>query len=172
MNTIEYWNNKWKITKTYHEETRKELFAELQQYLRNKILDIGCGDGMLGQPQGSRYHGVDFSKEAIKIATNNCPHGTFYAEDISKKWSFESKTFDTVVLNAVLEHFIYFEPLLQEAKRVAKNWIIIVLPSNSRGAEHYWPCWTVYNMVTRFNALGKCVEARKFKHWIIGVFEV
>lgn len=171
MNGKDYWDRKWRDRKGYHTEARKSLFAELQPYLRNEVLDLGCGDGLLGKPQGSRYHGIDFSEEAIKKARENCPHGDFMVEDIRDS-GIPNTFFDTVVLNATIEHFVNFEPILQEARRIAKNWIVVVLPYNSRGAEHFWPAWTVETMILRLGGLGECIEGRKFKSWVIGIFEV
>jgi len=167
----DYWNRKWGREETgYHEEARKELFAELQPYLRNSVIDLGCGDGMLGKAQGSRYYGIDFSEVAIKRARENCPHGKFEVADI-RNTGLPDKAFDTVVLNAILEHFVDFEFVLREARRLAKNWIVVVVSYNCRGAEHYWPAWTVEDMILRLGGLGECIEAKKFKHWVIGVFE-
>lgn len=171
MNDETYWNRKWLEREGYHTGDRRALFTELQPYLRNRVLDFGCGDGMLGKPQGSRYHGIDFSEEAIRKARTNCPRGDFSVDDIRNS-GIPSRSFDTVVLNNILEHFINFEPILQEARRIAKNWIVVVVPHNSRGAEHFWPSWTVETVVRRLSGLGECVEARRFKGWVIGVFEV
>lgn len=99
-----------------------------------KVLDIGCGDGILGERlirfRNCDVHGVDVSEFALKMAsqrgvvTNLC-------DASASILPFSDETFDAVVLCCVLEHVPHPEHILMEAYRVLKptGGIFVTLPN-------------------------------------------
>jgi SAM-dependent methyltransferase len=71
----------------------------------DSVLDIGCGTGHtlkhIGEVWKSKLYGLDFSSEAIKIASKNVPDGIFFKGTID---DIEGQ-FDLVILMGVGEHF-------------------------------------------------------------------
>jgi methionine biosynthesis protein MetW len=98
-----------------------------------KVLDIGCGDGLLLgalQKKGVSVSGVDISEEGVK----KCCEKGFGASmlDISTEMlPFSDKTFDTVIMLDILEHIYSPETLLKEAIRVSRQSIVISVPNFS-----------------------------------------
>jgi glycosyltransferase involved in cell wall biosynthesis len=85
-------------------EARAQVVAGL---CRGSVVDLGCGEGILGRLYGGRYVGVDFSFQAIGIATERDPHLSdvhrYMRLDFLKEPLPEVEA-DTVVLGEVLEH--------------------------------------------------------------------
>lgn len=73
-----------------------------------KILDVGCGPGQFAKlciNAGHPYEGVDFSKEAVKIAKKLNPTVTFHVVDVVKNRSLIAKgDYDTITFMQFLEH--------------------------------------------------------------------
>lgn len=96
-----------------------------------KVLDIGCGDGLLLNALAQKevlVSGVDISEEGVK----KCREKGFNAlvVDIStENLPFQDGAFDAVIMLDVLEHLYAPEAFLQEAVRVSKKYIIIGVPN-------------------------------------------
>ncbi|HCR86048.1 MAG TPA: hypothetical protein DIV86_05155, partial [Alphaproteobacteria bacterium] len=86
------------------------------------VLDIGCGNGNISRVLKEKFPdlkitGVDViagNSEAIKIVQYD-----------GKKLPFEDKQFDCSMLITVLHHTDDYIPILEEAKRVTKDKIIL-----------------------------------------------
>jgi methionine biosynthesis protein MetW len=96
-----------------------------------KVLDIGCGDGLLLSAlakAGVSASGVDVSDEGVK----KCREKGFdvsVADISTEDLPFQDKAFDTVIMLDILEHLYDPEVLLREAIRVSKQNIIISVPN-------------------------------------------
>jgi len=117
--------------KRYRTETpmtwRQQVVKKL--LVSGKVLDLGCGDGLLLKqlPSTVKAYGVDISPSAIK----KCKKQGLTAQVIDfdgKKLSFKKKEFDTIVMLDVLEHLYFPQETLKEARRVGKK-IIIAVPN-------------------------------------------
>jgi methionine biosynthesis protein MetW len=99
------------------------------------VLDVGCGDGVLGhfliKEKGCVVYGLDISKTALELArkrkliVNLC--------DVSQdNFPFENETFDVVILACILEHVPFPEHTLQESERVLKRGglMLITIPNS------------------------------------------
>jgi SAM-dependent methyltransferase len=83
------------------------------------VLDVGCRDRALLQhlPTGSHYVGLDLVPPADVIASADEP------------LPFEEDSFETVVLADVLEHLNDPHTALDEAMRVARTAVVVLLPN-------------------------------------------
>lgn len=87
-----------------------------------KLLDVGCGPGFLlaeAKAQGWRVQGVDLSSWAKDTAMERFGVEVFRG-DLSEA-KFHDKSFDTVVMNDVIEHLEDPKACLREVRRVLKN---------------------------------------------------
>ncbi len=82
------------------DEGRVQFVADL---CRGKVLDVGCGDGILATRWGGAYMGVDFSQEAINKARNGGDN-RFVVRDFLDARPLSDTTWDTIVVGEVLEH--------------------------------------------------------------------
>ena len=96
------------------------------------VLDLGCGDGLLFDLLGKKIEkgvGLDISPEAVRKATEKGFDARLHSFD--NPLPFEDNTFDNVVLLDVLEHVYDPVPLLKEAARVSKKYVIVGVPNFS-----------------------------------------
>ncbi len=96
-----------------------------------KVLDIGCGDGLLLSAlakKGVIGSGVDVSEEGARKCREKGLDVSVV--DISAGMlPFKDGSFDVVTILDVLEHVYAPEELLKEAVRVSKKYIIISVPN-------------------------------------------
>lgn len=98
-----------------------------------QVLEIGCGMGLLLfriAPQCTRYVGLDLSAEAIGTVKQKLQqqqgdwsHVTALARPAHELDEFEAESFDTIVLNSVIQYFPdinYLVQVLQSAVRLLK----------------------------------------------------
>jgi SAM-dependent methyltransferase len=79
---------------------RKQRLRAARPYLLGKVLDVGCGSGVLaGVVHFDSYVGVDIDKTSLDQAAREHPRHTF-----SSALPPETESFDTVVALAVIEH--------------------------------------------------------------------
>ena len=104
-NDIEQWyNGLYRIagnTVRRHPKSYKVFFRYLNLGSDNNMIDVGCGAGELLALARRKYklkpYGIDISKEALKLASENLAEGEFKqakAEDLP----FPDNPFDNVVL--------------------------------------------------------------------------
>ena len=116
-----------KATAWKREQRAKEAITCLKLTGHNPksglLLDLGCGGGyLIGYflKLGIEAVGVDVSR--LKSAKKRVPSGSFISAD-GVKLPFREESFNTVVLNDVLEHVPYnlANPILNEVKRTLKG---------------------------------------------------
>ena len=80
----------------------------LRRYGCTAILDVGCGPGQFAELVSdwdfTRYTGLDFSPEAIRMAQDRAPRFSFKIGDIRDPRTYEGIAFDAIVCMEVLEH--------------------------------------------------------------------
>ena len=90
-----------------------------------KILDIGCGGGILSEPLarlGAKVTGIDENGSAIKAAINHAKENKLKIEYQKKSFNqinFDNK-FDVVVCMEALEHLDDIETLIKKVKTSLK----------------------------------------------------
>lgn len=99
------------------------LYPKLYKQLKGKCLDIGCGLGdflLLYRD----IVGVDINKDCVNYCKSNDLNVTLMDFDILP---FENNSFDSIILDNVIEHIQYPGNLLSEIKRVlAPNGILLI----------------------------------------------
>jgi len=88
-----------------------------------KVLDVGCGDGVLSwilAKNGANVIGIDTSKKAMEFANEKCKETKNLSFIIGSAYNlpFEDKIFDYIVSSEVMEHLVEPEKMLLEIRRV------------------------------------------------------
>lgn len=124
-------------TTKYHKinDFRKEAIIRLIGEKPNQtILDIGCGNGILGEAVKRRlqcrFYGVDISAEAVSLASKVLD-GAWQVnlEDDLSAWTAAVKEnhYDTIIISEVLEHLFEPEKLLLKLKELPREGKAIVI---------------------------------------------
>lgn len=96
-----------------------------------KVLDVGCGTGIVVDSLSEKYDscGLDIGKKSLDFARKNRKGKYFHYE--GREFPFDNNTFDTVGSFNVLEHTDNPNMFLQEKKRVLKKGghMILVCPN-------------------------------------------
>lgn len=103
-------------------------FIQLEQYIpkKGKILDLGCGYGILANflalsSKDREVIGVDTDAKKIKNAKKGVLNTSFRVEDATK---MNVKDFDVIILHDVLHHLNSFkdqEKLIDDCKKMLKG---------------------------------------------------
>ena len=88
----------------------------------SKILDFGCGSGIIGKEFGREFDAEILGVDIIDNRVEDIPFRKFDGNNLS---FLPDSSYDVVMINYVLHHAKDPLALLKEAKRVAKSRIII-----------------------------------------------
>jgi len=107
----------------------------------SKILDAGCGDGVLSWMlaiRGGEVYGVDVEKKALQVAKRKCKglKARFYPASIYDL-PFPSRYFDHIVCLDVIEHLHHPDKALKELKRVWNRSGMIIITTPIRWKEQF-----------------------------------
>ncbi|MDW7696019.1 methyltransferase domain-containing protein (plasmid) [Flammeovirgaceae bacterium SG7u.111] len=111
---------------------------ELYTSGNRKVLDVGCGNGLISMQLGQlgyNVKGVDISDKAIgkAIANNTLPNVSFEVAD-AEALTIQNKKYDVVICSEVLEHLYEPGSMLETLRElIAENGILIVTVPNGRG---------------------------------------
>lgn len=135
----EYWSHPERIG-----ETSADLGKVAEQLLAwcgfGKVLDVGCGEGVLVSElikRGVDAFGIDVSHVAVDRALSKLP-GRFQCGSVLDL-PYDSGTFDVVVSTHCLEHLAPGDvpAALREICRISRRWVILWVATNSN-AEGDW----------------------------------
>lgn len=145
----------------------KYCFKSLEKVLKpgNKVLDIGCGGGLVAKAIKKRFPkvevtGVDFDKKAIEIAKAKSGGVKFVVADVLNL-PFEDNQFKAVVGFHLWEHLRDLGETTQEVKRVLKKGGVFHLVVPIEG-----DFWTLHGWLTKFGWQAKkrlCGHMHNFK---------
>jgi len=111
----------------------EEFFKMIKRANPEKILDVGCGEGVtlnrIKQMKiGKKLEGVDNFDEAIKIGKETFPDLTLKKADIYDL-PYKDNSFDMVLCNEVLEHLEKPQHAIKELMRVSNRYLLLSVPN-------------------------------------------
>jgi SAM-dependent methyltransferase len=98
-----------------------ELRVAAQQRYERPLLDLGCGDGLIGQALFGTQRRIDVGLDPRMDQLCRAADSTVYLHldrAIGHAMPYADQQFATVFSNSVLEHIRDFEPVLREVRRV------------------------------------------------------
>jgi 2-polyprenyl-3-methyl-5-hydroxy-6-metoxy-1,4-benzoquinol methylase len=135
----EYKEYPWDVEAT---DAHSYLYPVLKQSLANcenkKIIDIGCGNGVLANrliKDGFDVYGIDASKTGIKIA-NSVNVDRFFLHDINSgilPKEIRKMQFDVIISTEVIEHLYAPRNYMELCKRILPVGGIIILSTPFHG---------------------------------------
>jgi 2-polyprenyl-3-methyl-5-hydroxy-6-metoxy-1,4-benzoquinol methylase len=145
----------------YCESIKKDLFQrywhsrrfneveKLIEPIKDKVLDIGCADGLfsqqiLGKSKASGLIGIDVEKSSIDWANKHWKNSKMKFEvGDAHNLKFKAGTFDAVFALEMLEHVESPAKVLKEVKRVLKKdgYAIFLVPTDNLLFRVIWFLW-------------------------------
>ncbi len=130
---IEYYD-KWVIKNKYNKDmvdwnyvaprNSVNLFCKYAVNKKQKILDAGCGTGLVGieliKKNFSNITGVDFSKSMLKLVPNDL-YKFLDIVDLNKPLNFKNKSFDAVICVGTFTYGHVKAEALDELTRIIKK---------------------------------------------------
>ncbi len=114
----------------------KALIKLMQPHIQNKVLDIGCGTGLLlDYVRPDQYVGIDISAKMLEMARKKHPSGEFYEIDMFEFLSKQkSESFDTIVsMFGPMSYSLKPVDFINECRRVLKpGGVMMVMPYTGR----------------------------------------
>jgi 2-polyprenyl-3-methyl-5-hydroxy-6-metoxy-1,4-benzoquinol methylase len=106
-----------------------------------KVLDMGCGDGVLLYLLKKRLttfrfecFGIDVSEQALQTAKQKIPDANFLNRSVYET-GFDMQFFDLILSSDLIEHLQHPDKMLEEIKRVAKEAALIIIGTPIRYTE-------------------------------------
>lgn len=115
----------------------QQVIKHIPKRFRQRILDIGCGDGVLlwliEQQKSAKLYGVDLDQASLDQAVIKVKAKFICAS--ATKLPFRSNFFDIVLATEIIEHLSRPKLMLAEVQRVLKprGRVIISTPIKSNG---------------------------------------
>lgn len=118
------------------------MCQECEPFIENgsKILDLGCGRGITAKVVKRYFQAEVIGVDVKDQRTVSLPFHLIDGENLP----FSDNSFDTVMINYVLHHAANPQNLIQEAKRVSRNRIIVYEDLKEKGLAGAI-CWLHQN---------------------------
>ena len=150
----------------------EEICSKISIKNEHKILELGCGSGVLGSwinLRCSHYVGLDLSSKMLNFFLKEAdverkPH---LLQGITNMLPFLDDIFDVVTINGVtmyLNEERILKQTLNEMKRVAKKNALLFLGENIITSELAWEFVWFQNLAPIFQPLAK--QYIKFRKWL------
>ncbi len=116
----------------YVDARYQQVLNHIPQATNLKILDIGCGDGVLlyliNQKVKAKLTGVDLDQNSLKTARSKLK--AKFVKASAYKLPFKTSAFDIIIASEIIEHLDQPQKMLQEIKRVLNplGTVIITTP--------------------------------------------
>lgn len=164
MDTFEFDGNKYKIASIHQKEWGNTLISELKLKGNERILDLGCGDGVLTEqlslavPKG-RVLGIDASAGMIETAKGIIRDNVEFEQVDINEIDYKNE-FDIIFSNAALHWIKEHKRLLKHAYQALKFQGIILWDFGGAGN-----CANFIDVVQTKMADGKFTEYFKTFEW-------
>ena len=119
-NEYKYKRYSEEYSKCYHHHWNMILISLLPKDYKSRILDFGCGIGVLLQSLDKLYEssfGVDISQDMLKCAQIECKNSNLLEGD-GEQLPFLSETWDAIVCRGALHHIPSTEKAIEEIYRI------------------------------------------------------
>jgi 2-polyprenyl-3-methyl-5-hydroxy-6-metoxy-1,4-benzoquinol methylase len=120
--------------------TRTQIFTEMISHIGTdlSVLDVGCGDGILGAPiqkMGNQVTSVELP--VVATLAQKCSVPGVVAGD-AEQLAFASNSFNVVIASEVVEHLWKPQSFMDEAHRVLKagGFLIVETPEGKEGLQY------------------------------------
>ncbi len=125
----------WNHNYAYHKWIKKKSNN------KNKILDVGCGDGTLVfklHNQDNNIVGIDIDKGIIEVAKNNNKHKNikFITGDFIET-TFKEK-FDAIIFVASIHHMNYEDALNKSKELLNNNGVLLIVGLSKPSSFFDW----------------------------------
>ena len=113
----------YRLFKSFYGMAAKRMCQDCENFIQkdSKILDLGCGSGIVGKAFQDFFKAKIIGVDIRDFRVENIPFQIFDG----KKLPFSDNSFDIVLINYVLHHSGNPVALLKEAKRMTKGKIIV-----------------------------------------------
>lgn len=158
MHTYEFDGEQYKRASKHQKEWGNSLISELSFRGNEKILDLGCGDGVLTEklaqfvPDGMVL-GIDASEGMIATAQNRVKPNLFFKQMDINTMDFQND-FDVIFSNAALHWIKDHKRLLENSFRALKNSGVLLWDFAGDG-----------NCSNFFDVISKLIQSEKYKHY-------
>lgn len=106
--------------KALHDRRERAMLTKSGQYIANsKVLDVGCGTGLITRNLPGTVTGLDISPWKLKKVRQHAPWAALVLGD-AESLPFKNDSFDAVVCTDVLEHLERPDLAVSDAMRVAR----------------------------------------------------
>ncbi|CKE76326.1 Demethylmenaquinone methyltransferase [Bacillus paranthracis] len=126
-------NNKYTYAQRNAHISWRKMIKNITDIQNKRIIDIGCGGGIytkeLALMGAKSVVGLDFSKEILQAAKENCSgfSNISFIHGDAHSTPYPNDTFDIVISRAVIHHLQDIPTFLREASRILKkNGVLIV----------------------------------------------
>ena len=125
---------------TVSQPTAVQIFQEYVQDKTLKVVDVGCGTGLVGKELKKNgfinFDGIDISQEMIDIAYNR-GYKTLFLGNLNESLPFKSKSYDAALCVGVFTHGHVSSDRLSELVRIVKSGGIICFTVNEGVYDSY-----------------------------------
>lgn len=128
-NRVEELDRQWRMIKSNYKYFREDNCLKIVELYKSgeKILDVGCGTGILYSHLPKKikefYLGIDTTKEFIDLCKKRYPEGQWQVDNATNL-SFPDNSFHIVNTTNVLQHIEDWEKAVKELVRVSKKYVI------------------------------------------------
>ncbi|QQG43935.1 MAG: class I SAM-dependent methyltransferase [Candidatus Roizmanbacteria bacterium] len=167
----------------YHKLREKTAMAYISLFISDKknrkILDAGCGTGLILRHLPKNSVGIDINPRHIEKTKRNTLSNKIVLGDIEKT-PFKKNTYDIVVCFETLEHLLFPEKALSEFKRILKKGGLFIgsvprksmlwyLRALSKSHPHNEPFHREFSEKEIFLLVSKSFKIQKIKKEIFGL---
>jgi len=164
------WEHPWTPKK---KQLSLASLSELGRPETVRILDYGCGDGIMVQffhSEGYQVEGIDISEVVINNNTREFPHLKFGLTTVDTPAPYPDASFDAIFCSEVIEHLYDVNFVFNDFKRLLRDGGQLMLTTPYHGLvknlvialfyfeTHYRPTWQHIRFFTKKSLTGVCLD--------------